>query len=80
MDKDTDVEVNKNSLNPTSDNDALRYASENFKINSTIAWFKTFTKFVGPGYMIAVGYMDPGNWATDLSAGSLVSCCILTLV
>jgi len=26
--------------------------------------------FVGPGFLIAVGYMDPGNWATDLAAGS----------
>lgn len=26
--------------------------------------------FIGPGFLIAVGYMDPGNWATDLAAGS----------
>ena len=26
--------------------------------------------FVGPGYLVAVGYMDPGNWATDLAGGS----------
>src|SRR5260221_2710479 len=26
--------------------------------------------FAGPGYLVAVGYMDPGNWATDLAAGS----------
>jgi manganese transport protein len=26
--------------------------------------------FIGPGYLVAVGYMDPGNWATDLAAGS----------
>lgn len=26
--------------------------------------------FVGPGFMVAVGYMDPGNWATDIAAGS----------
>jgi len=26
--------------------------------------------FAGPGFLIAVGYMDPGNWATDLAAGS----------
>ncbi|TPX66135.1 hypothetical protein SpCBS45565_g04609 [Spizellomyces sp. 'palustris'] len=33
-------------------------------------WWKTLAKFIGPGSMIAVGYMDPGNWATDLSGGS----------
>ncbi len=31
---------------------------------------KRFLSFCGPGYMIAVGYMDPGNWATDIEAGS----------
>lgn len=33
-------------------------------------WWKIFIKFVGPGAMVAVGYIDPGNWATDLEAGS----------
>ena len=26
--------------------------------------------FMGPGYLVAVGYMDPGNWATDLAGGA----------
>ncbi|CAG8638416.1 9854_t:CDS:2 [Acaulospora morrowiae] len=38
-----------------------------FKFSSD---FKKFIGFIGPGYVIAVGYLDPGNWATDLSAGS----------
>ncbi|KAF9435472.1 hypothetical protein BGZ76_006239 [Entomortierella beljakovae] len=32
--------------------------------------FKRFMGFVGPGYIVSVGYMDPGNWATDLAGGS----------
>lgn len=32
--------------------------------------FKRFMSFLGPGYMVATGYMDPGNWATALAAGS----------
>ncbi|WP_448672892.1 Nramp family divalent metal transporter [Polluticoccus soli] len=32
--------------------------------------FKRFLAFIGPAYMVSVGYMDPGNWATDLQAGS----------
>ena len=31
---------------------------------------KKLFAFLGPGYLVAVGYMDPGNWATDLSGGS----------
>ncbi|MEO8241134.1 MAG: Nramp family divalent metal transporter [bacterium] len=33
------------------------------------AW-RRFAAFLGPGYMVAVGYMDPGNWATSLAGGS----------
>jgi manganese transport protein len=32
--------------------------------------FRRFLAFVGPGYLVAVGYMDPGNWATSLAGGS----------
>jgi manganese transport protein len=32
--------------------------------------WRTFLRVLGPGYLVAVGYMDPGNWATDLAAGS----------
>ena len=32
-------------------------------------WLRRLLGFMGPGYLIAVGYMDPGNWATDLAAG-----------
>jgi len=31
-----------------------------------LSWFKKVLAFAGPGYLVAVGYMDPGNWATDI--------------
>ena len=33
-------------------------------------WLRRLLSFIGPGYLIAVGYMDPGNWATALAGGS----------
>src|SRR5688572_4237851 len=36
--------------------------------------------FLGPGYLIAVGYMDPGNWATDLAGGSSFGYTLLWIV
>lgn len=33
-------------------------------------FWKTLLAFLGPAYMVSVGYMDPGNWATDIAAGS----------
>ena len=37
--------------------------------SGTSVWRKLLA-FAGPGYLVAVGYMDPGNWATDLGGGS----------
>ncbi len=37
---------------------------------STGSWFRKLLSFAGPGYLVAVGYMDPGNWATDLAGGA----------
>jgi len=36
--------------------------------------------FAGPGYLVAVGYMDPGNWATDLAGGSAFGFTLLTVI
>jgi manganese transport protein len=35
-----------------------------------VTWLRRLLAFVGPGYMVAVGYMDPGNWATAIAGGS----------
>src|SRR3954470_6644887 len=35
----------------------------------TTGWRRIFA-FIGPAYLVSVGYMDPGNWATDLAGGS----------
>jgi manganese transport protein len=42
-------------------------------------WRKLWT-FAGPGYLVAVGYMDPGNWATDLGGGSKFGYTLLSVV
>jgi manganese transport protein len=34
------------------------------------SWFSRALAFLGPGYLVAVGYMDPGNWATSIAAGA----------
>src|SRR5262245_9987323 len=33
-------------------------------------WFRRMLAFAGPAYLVSVGYMDPGNWATDLAGGA----------
>ena len=39
-------------------------------VSADASSFRRFLAFVGPGYLVAVGYMDPGNWATSLAGGA----------
>ena len=56
------------------------------EVNSTIAvpqsgvWFRRLFAFMGPGYMVSVGYMDPGNWATDLAGGAQFGYTLLFII
>src|SRR3982750_2303721 len=34
------------------------------------SWWRRLLAFAGPAYLVSVGYMDPGNWATDLEGGA----------
>jgi manganese transport protein len=43
-------------------------------------WSRKMLAFAGPGFLVAVGYMDPGNWATDLAAGSRYNYTLLSVV
>ncbi|WP_370636213.1 Nramp family divalent metal transporter [Komagataeibacter sp. FNDCR2] len=43
-------------------------------------WLRRFLAFVGPGYMVSVGYMDPGNWATDLQGGAQFGYTLLVVI
>ena len=44
------------------------------------AWLRRFLAFAGPGYLISVGYMDPGNWATDLAGGAQFGYKLLSVI
>src|ERR1700742_2945953 len=43
------------------------------------SFFRKLLAFLGPGYLVAVGYMDPGNWATSLAGGSRFGYSLLTV-
>ena len=43
-------------------------------------FFKTLRAYIGPGLMVAVGYMDPGNWATDIAGGARYGYRLLSVV
>src|SRR5882757_1933068 len=48
-------------------------------VRPTGSLWRKLTAFLGPGYLVAVGYMDPGNWATSLAGGSKFGYAPLTI-
>ncbi len=59
---------------------SLEEIHRSIPIISGISRWKKILAFAGPGYLIAVGYMDPGNWATDLAGGSKFGYALLSVV
>jgi manganese transport protein len=54
----------------TSVRPSLAGAHSSVQVSASHQLWRRAAGFIGPGFMVAVGYMDPGNWATDLAAGS----------
>ncbi|MCM3783608.1 Nramp family divalent metal transporter [Neobacillus mesonae] len=53
-----------------SGNEANSGYTGSLKIPENASWLRKLLAFMGPGFLVAVGYMDPGNWATDIAGGS----------
>jgi len=47
---------------------------------SQATWWRKALAFAGPGYLVAVGYMDPGTWATDLAGGARFGYTLLAVI
>ena len=56
-------------INRTTTDTSLSEVHESIDTKKLIGWRRIFS-FFGPAYLVSVGYMDPGNWATDLAGGS----------
>lgn len=59
---------------------SLPEAHRSVAVPSRLGFFRKLLAFSGPGYMVAVGYMDPGNWATDLAGGSRFGYTLLSVI
>ncbi|RUU03862.1 divalent metal cation transporter, partial [Mesorhizobium sp. USDA-HM6] len=55
---------------PNDEQPSLREVNASITVPTAGVWFRRLFAFMGPGYMVSVGYMDPGNWATDLAGGA----------
>lgn len=59
---------------------SLSESHKSVPIPKSASFWKKMLAFSGPGYLVAVGYMDPGNWATDLMGGAKYGYALLFVV
>jgi len=84
----TSAESNSTTSSSPSSSSKLRAATipslpeahRSIPISPTASWIRKVLAFAGPGYLVAVGYMDPGNWATDIGGGSRFGYTLLSVI
>jgi len=59
---------------------SLQEVNSTIHVPSQATWTRKMLAFIGPGLMIAVGYMDPGNWATDLAGGAKYGYILISVI
>ena len=69
----------KSGWNRPRGNPSLSEVFGSIRTRPSGSTWRKLTAFLGPGYLVAVGYMDPGNWATSLAGGSKFGYALLTI-
>ncbi len=59
---------------------SLPEVHKSIPVPSHYSFFRKLMAFAGPGFLVAVGYMDPGNWATDLAGGAQFGYTLLSVI
>src|SRR5580704_17363875 len=59
---------------------SLPEAHRTIPVAKGASWVRKLLAFAGPDYLVAVGYMDPGNWATDIGGGSKFGYSLLSVI
>ena len=59
---------------------SLPESYRSIQVPTNVGFWRKLLAFSGPGYLVAVGYMDPGNWATDLAGGSQFGYTLLSVI
>jgi manganese transport protein len=63
-----------------ADQASLAEVNRSILVPKTASFWRKLFAFSGPGFLIAVGYMDPGNWATDLQGGAQFGYTLLSII
>jgi manganese transport protein len=68
------------SINIEIQQPSLREVYRTIRVPRDAGFWRKMMAFAGPGYLVAVGYMDPGNWATDIAGGSAFGYTLLSVI
>lgn len=74
------TEILKNGWRHDLANHSLPEVYGSIKVPTTGSFWRKLFAFTGPGLMVAVGYMDPGNWATDIAGGAQFGYALLSVI
>jgi manganese transport protein len=77
--KETSLAGNRGWRLPASEN-SLPEVHGTIEVPHGAGFWRKMLAFAGPGYLVAVGYMDPGNWATDLAGGARFGYALLSVI
>ncbi|CAJ1313882.1 Manganese transport protein MntH [Paenibacillus nuruki] len=84
MDSNTElnakIDVKKSNWLHSSSSISMEEVNNTVKIPENAGFWRKFFAFSGPGALVAVGYMDPGNWATSIAGGARFGYALLSVV
>ena len=72
--------VSKKAWRKENFSQSLPEVHSSINVPANAGFWKTLLAFTGPGLLVAVGYMDPGNWATDIAGGSQFGYTLLSVI
>jgi manganese transport protein len=75
-----DLETSPGGWRSSPNAPSLREVHSSIAVPLEASFWKKLFAFAGPGYLVAVGYMDPGNWATDLAGGARYGYTLLSVI
>lgn len=74
------IRINNSGWKSKNTNKSLSEVFGTVDVPKNASNWRKFMAFFGPGLMIAVGYMDPGNWATDIAGGAKFGYTLLSVI
>ncbi len=72
--------ISKKAWRREKTTNSLPEVFSSINVPENAGFWKTLLAFSGPGLMVAVGYMDPGNWATDIAGGAQFGYTLLSVI